>query len=123
MARVFLKEITMPAIAAGVQQLVEIGNRKLSESTLQKSLPALGVSILNESSNSIKVFVNEEPTNAFRVSPNASRGLSGVPFTDLSIENLGTTEIAEAEVTVTLINDFEQCRRYDEAKNKGYTIL
>lgn len=123
MAKVILKEVSMPAIVAGTAELVKIGGKKLSESTLQKSLPILGVSILNESSESIKVFINEEPTNAFRVSPNASRGLVGIPFNDLSIENLGALDIAAEDVTIALVNDFEQALLYESAKRKGITII
>ena len=123
MAKVILKEVVLPEIAAGDQHLLTIGGKKLSESTLQKTLPILGISVLNESAAQIKVFINEEETNAFRVAANASRGLSGIPFTDVSIRNMSIDTIAAEEITVTLLNDFEQCREYEDSKRKGYTAL
>jgi len=116
-----LKEIVMGAIAPGTQAPVKFQGIKLSESSLKKFIPILGVMIYNQSTEDIRVFMNETNDNAVRLPGNSALPLSGVPMFDITVENLDASEtIAAGEVIITLFNDFEQVSRYDAwARKKG----
>jgi hypothetical protein len=118
---VFIKEIALPAIPAGEQRILSFNGIKLSESSLKKFIPVLGIAVLNLSSENIKVFVNESPDNCMRLSGSSSRTLTGVPAWDITVQNLGVSPIADKGVVVTLFNDLEQVSRYNAyAKMRGY---
>lgn len=118
---VFLKEIVLPAIPAGEQRLLTYNGIKLSESSLKKFVPVLGISALNQSTEKIKVFVNESPDNCMRLSGNSSRTLTGVPAWDISVQNLSSNPIDAGAVVITVFNDLEQVSRYKAySKLRGY---
>lgn len=118
---VFMKEIALPAIPAGEQRILAFNGIKLSESSLKKFIPVLGIAVLNLSSENIKVFVNESPDNCMRLTGSSSRTLTGVPAWDITVQNLGVSPIADKGVVVTLFNDLEQVSRYNAyAKMRGY---
>lgn len=118
---VFLKEIVLPGLPAGGQKILTYRGLKLSESSLKKFIPALGIAVLNKSSENIKVFINESPDNCMRLTGFSSRGLTGVPAWDVSVQNLGANAIFAGDVVVTLFNDLEQVSRYKAySKMRGY---
>lgn len=122
MAKLFFKEFCIPAIAAGEQHILTKNGLKLSESSYKQFVPFLSISVLNKSTQDIKVFVNETDDNAFRLPPNSSRTLTGYPSWDITVQNLGAENINANEVFVTLINDLEQVSRYNASikNNRGY---
>ncbi len=118
---VFLKEISFPEIPAGGQRTLLYNGIKLSESSLKKFVPVLGIAVLNQSSERIKVFINESPDNAFRLTGSSSRVITGVPAWDISVQNLGVGDIAASQIILTLFNDLEQVGRYKAySKMRGY---
>jgi hypothetical protein len=119
MTDVFLKEFTFGEIAAGEQMPLEINGKLFSESVYKKFVPALAVTATNNSGNDIKVFVNQTNDNAFRLPPNSSRSLTSYPIWDITVQNLGETEIAANTVILTLVNDIEQVGRYKAYAKKG----
>ena len=118
---VFIKEIALPAIPAGEQRLLIYNGVKLSESSLKKFVPILGIAVLNLSTENIKVFINESPDNAFRLAGSSSRVITGVPAWDISVQNIGVGDIATSKIILTLFNDLEQVGRYKAySKMRGY---
>lgn len=118
---VFLKEISLPEIPAGEQRTLLYNGIKLSESSLKKFVPVLGIAVLNQSTERIKIFINESPDNCMRLTGSSSRTITGVPAWDVSVQNLGINSIAAGDIVVTLFNDLEQISRYNAyAKLRGY---
>jgi hypothetical protein len=121
MIDVILKEIPVTGIAAHQTKILTYDGNILKESKLKKFVPFVSISVLNNSSETIKVVLNETNDNCFRVPANSSRNLEGYPIWDCQIVNLGATDIADDEVFVTLINDLENRARYNAyAKERGY---
>jgi hypothetical protein len=122
MSKLFFKEFSIPAIAPGEQHILTKNEVKLSESSYKQFVPFLSISVLNKSTQEIKIFLNETDDIAFRLPPNSSRTLTGYPAWDITVQNLGTENINANEVFVTLINDLEQVSRYNASikNNRGY---
>lgn len=113
MIKPFLKEFSVPELAAGTQTIIKKGEVKLSESSFTQFIPFMSASVLNKSTEEIKIFINETDDNAFRVPANSSRDITGVPIWNISVQNMGTNTISSGSVFVTLINDVEQVARYN----------
>lgn len=122
MVKVFIKSIELGAISAGASEIFKIGNKRLAESTLQKSLPVLGLNVANTSPCTIDVVINHDRSNFFRVSPNADRSLTGIPITDIEVFNISAVDnIASGQVLVTMFNDLEACKLYIEGIKAQFT--
>lgn len=115
---VLIKEFSVPALIVNEQYPVRYNGELLSESSLKKFVPFMAVSILNKSTEEVKVFVNLANDNAFRVPANSSRILSGFPCWDITVENIGSSPTNASEVFITVINDVEQVGRFN-SYNKG----
>lgn len=110
----FLKEFpNTEAIPADSFWEIQHNGLKLSEGMSAAFVPCLGMAVLNQSPNNIKVFINETEDNAFRLTPNSSRGIEGIPIWDISVRNLDAAEIAINKIVVTNYNDMEQTSRYN----------
>lgn len=122
MTKLFFKEFCLPAMAPGEQYTITKNGLKLSESSYKQFVPFLSISVLNKSTQDIKVFVNETDDNAFRLPPNSSRTLTGYPSWNVTVQNLGAENINANEIFVTLINDLEQVSRYNASikNSRGY---
>jgi len=115
----FLKEFTFPAIGAGIQTPLTSGGLKLSESSYKQFVPVLGISVLNQSTCKIRVYINESPENSMRLSANGSRSLTGIPAWDVTVQNLDPTEtIPAGAVIVTIFNDLESISYYENYRKK-----
>jgi hypothetical protein len=120
MPKAFIKIIKVPEIASGGVWDVTYRNKELSISSLKENMPILTVSVKNSSDNDITVITQGLPEDAFTVAAGGVRNLSGVPVTQIRIQNDGSGTIAADEISINLINDIEQCRLYDEAVKRGY---
>lgn len=119
MSKLFFKEFSIPAIASGEQHIITKNELKLSESSYKQFVPFLSISVLNKSTQDIKVFVNETDDNAFRLPPNSSRTLTGYPSWNVTVQNLGAEDTLDNQIFVTLINDLEQVSRYNASVKNG----
>jgi len=111
-----IKELPIPALSSGLQHIViypAVGGVRLSESSLKDFLPVMGISLINKSTNEIKVMLNDTDDNAFRVPGNSSRTLTGVPAYDITVQNVGSTSTTPGQVYITLFNDVEQVGRWN----------
>lgn len=113
MIKVFIKEFSIPELTSGLQYTVKKGDIKLSESSFKSFIPFMSASVLNKSTEEIKIFLNETDDNAFRVPANSSRSITGVPIWDISVQNMSTNTIESGNIFITLINDVEQVGRYN----------
>ena len=123
MIKPFLKEISNPVeIPASDVWYIEYNGVKLSEGLPAQFVPIVSVAALNNSSDNIKVFVNETEDNAYRVPSDASRAIAGIPIWDVAVRNMSAASAINAgEVVITLINDMEQVSRYNAfSKNRGF---
>ena len=117
----FIKEFIIPEVAANTQYPVTVKGRVFSESIYSKFVPFMSISVLNKSTEEIKVFINETDNNAFRLTPNSSRSLTGVPIWQITIVNTSDNTISANSIMVTVINDLEQVSRYNAyAKSRSY---
>lgn len=120
---IFFEQFSIPALEAGEKHLMKKNGIALQESSIKKFVPIMAISVLNESTQNIKVFVNETDNKAFELPANSSRTLEGYPAWDITVQNIGDASIGSGEVKVTLINDLEQTSRYNAyAKAKGRGI-
>ena len=121
MIRPFIKEFIVPELPSGDAKILTHNGVKLSESSFKEFIPFVSISVLNKSTEDIKVFINETDDNAFRLTGNSSRTLTGIPAWNISVKNLGNYTIPEGDVIVTVINDLENTARYNAyAKGRGY---
>lgn len=121
MIKPFIKEFIVPELLASEAKILKHNGVKLSESSYKEFIPFVSISVLNKSTENIKVFINETDDNAFRLTGNSSRSLSGVPAWNISVKNLGDSTIPEGDIIVTVINDLENTARYNAyAKGRGY---
>lgn len=117
----FIKEIRVPALAAGTQYPVTINGQIFSESIYKRFVPFMSIAVLNKSSEEVRVFINETNDNAFRLPANSSRSLTGVPIWQITVINEGTNTISADDVILTIVNDIEQVGRYNAySKGRGY---
>jgi hypothetical protein len=121
MIKPFIKEFSVSELTPSEAKILKHGGVKLSESSYKEFIPFVSIAVLNQSSENIKVFINETDDNAFRLTGNSSRALTGVPAWNISVQNLGDSTIAEGDIIITVINDLENTARYNAyAKGRGY---
>jgi len=114
MIRPFIRKINAGAVAVSSTKLITVNNIKLSESQYRNFLPIMSVSVNNASLADIEILINETDEASFPVSAGASRTISGFPVMDLSVKNLSAVNaIAAGQVILTLLNDLEQCARWN----------
>ena len=120
MIRTILKEFPIPTIVAGTQHHITHNGSTLEESSLKKFVPFVGVSVLNDSDEAIKISFNGSVDNCIRLPANSSRSITGYPIYEATVHNLGALDIPTDKVFVTFINDFEQVSRFNASeKQKG----
>jgi hypothetical protein len=121
MIKPFIKEFIVPELTPNEAKILKHNGVKLSESSYKEFIPFVSIAVLNKSTENIKVFINETDDNAFRLTGNSSRALTGIPAWNISVQNLGDTSIAEGDIIITVINDLENTARYNAfAKGRGY---
>jgi len=117
--RVLLLKLDVPAIPAGETKEIQWKGKRLSESAIANSLPILGVVISNNTTNDVRVLFNLMRETSMEVVGGATQAVAGYPITEIEIENLGSTEIAENEIKINVMNDTTECLRFVQAKEKG----
>lgn len=117
--KVLLYNLTCPIMNEGEQKTIKINGKPLMESGLANSLPILSLTVSNQSFTDIKVILNQADDSSFTVPSGGYMPFSGYPITDIAIRDIGTTNIAEGEVNLTLCNDMAECLRFYACKEKG----
>ena len=117
--KVLLLKLDVPAIPVGETKEIQWKGKRLSESTIANSLPVLGVVISNNTTNDIRVLFNLMRETSMEVAGGATQAVAGYPVTEIEIQNIGTTEIAENEIRLNIINDTTECLRFEQAKKQG----
>ena len=112
-----------PAIKAGAREQLKLkvkGKAEELEATeLKPFLPFLGAKITNESDTPIRVIIGTQRRSGFSVGAKRSVIVDGLPFSILTIENIGTTDIEEGKIIITCINDMANILKYSEAVARG----
>jgi len=108
-----------PAIKAGGREQLKLKVKRkyeeLEATELKPFLPFLGAKITNESDTPIRVIIGTQRRSGFTVGAKRSVVFDGLPFSILSIENIGTIDIEEGQIAITCINDLANILKYSEA--------
>jgi len=118
--KVFMASLSAPEIGPGEQKAVTLGGKRLTESSISASLPALSMIVNNSSYGEIKVILNGDDGNSFNVPAGALMPFSGYPVTDITVRGLTPAVTTDAgDVTFTLLNDMAETLRFYECKKRG----
>ena len=120
---IYFEEYILPNdLTAGEMVILTKNGFKLSDSSIKKFVPVVSISVLNKSTEEIKIIVGETENKSFRVPAKSSRSFDKYPCWDISVRNEGSLSVSKDEVFITLINDLEGVSRYNAyAKMKGRT--
>lgn len=112
-----------PKIAAGSREQLKLTVKgiptELEKTVLKPFLPFLGAKIVNESAQPIRVIIGTQERSGFSIRPKKAAVFDELPFSILSIQNIGTDEIKAGEIIVTCINDISGILKYSEAVTRG----
>lgn len=118
--KVFMIAISGPKIDPYEQKAITLNGKKLTESSISASLPALSMIVQNTSFGTVKVILNGDDANSFDVPAGALYPFSGYPITEISIRALTpAVNISAGQVTFTLLNDMAETLRFYECKKRG----
>jgi hypothetical protein len=118
--KVFMCRLTVPGLASGEQKAVKLEGKKLMESPVSASLPALSLLVQNYSFGAVTVILNEDELNSFDVPAGAVFPFSGYPVTSITVKSITpAVTITEGEVSIVLFNDMAETLRFYECKKRG----
>jgi len=102
---------------------VKPGERvKLSESFVKTYLPFLSARITNRSNSDITIRLGAQNQTSFDIPKKKAVSISGHPFVEMQIFNVGTENIAEDEIRITCENDMEQLLLYAQSLSVGLKV-
>lgn len=115
-----LSENPIPEILPGRQVKLKHKGNELDKSGIYQFLPFLSVYVSNRSNCNSRIQIGSFAENGFSVDAKKGRGLSDIPFIDLTIYNLDETEtIKEGEIIITCVNDTTSRLKYVESVMRG----
>lgn len=106
----------VPAIPVGEIYILNYKGKPPQETKeLRPFMPFLNAYVSNQSGQPIRVQIGDQKRSGYTIGAKRSRAISEIPFTDLTIYNQGTEDIAEDEITIICSNDLTTILRYAEA--------
>lgn len=118
--KVFMKSLTSPAMNPQEEKAVTLNGKRLTESSIAASLPALSMIVNNTSYSDIKVILNNDSGNSFNVTAGAVMPFSGYPITEITVRALTpAVSIGADEVSFVLLNDMAETLRFYQCKKMG----
>lgn len=118
--KVFMMALSGPALNSGEQKAITLNGKRLTESSISASLPALSMIVQNNSFGDIKVILNGDDGNSFDVPAGALYPFSGYPITEITVRcTTAAVTIAAGEIRFTLLNDMAETLRFYECKKRG----
>lgn len=111
---------SVPEIPAGEIYILNLRGEPINETReLRPFLPFLNAVVSNQSAQNIRVQIGQQRRSGFTVGPRRARALSGIPFTELTIFNLGADTINANEITLVCSNDTDSILKYTKAVDEG----
>jgi len=118
--KVFMRSLEAPALNPGEQKAVTLNGKRLTESSIASSLPALSMIVNNSSFGEVKIILNGDDGNSFNVPAGALMPFAGYPITEITVRSITpAVSISAGDVSFVLLNDMAETLRFYQCKKLG----